>query len=611
MTFPADLPTLPDPASRTESDGASLRSKLVAILTSYKAAIEGVTGKVGVDSSGVTTSLDYLVARRLAGIADEGIALPFRPTVNFVGAGVTATDNSGANRTDVTVISTGGGSSLGGYFFPESYGAIGNGSNDDTSAIQAAVNAVRTNARGGVVYFDPTKKYLCAGRLDCSYTNGLNLMGGAGNTAEAGDIANEYSIVYTGGDQAISCTTNSTATITAISGAPFHAGMLGCDVSGANIPANSYIESIPGLNFSTHFSSTAVINAAATSSGSITFTVASPFINCAGAIGLTISHLKIHNNNSAFHGDIVAIVNASGYSDASCCTVDSCVIGGTTAAVGNARYCLSFNAAISSRAVNTTFLYSQYCIGGKSHITGNVYSNGIQVENCHFLDYQFYAVRNSHEAWYFKGCTFEPRQDNAAGAYKDEIGAFGPLVFEGCWFGDTGDIGAGAPPWILYKGRQLALIGNLMNSPRSAGGVGIKLDSTGGTGTMEGVTLIANQFFSVSPVVQTTAAGAGITGLTAVGNVLTGTAPVLCDDSALTINRKVLVGNTGDQVVDLITATQDFQEGMHLKSIAGPINDGHFTIAPGTTGGFLGGVDTTNSKLYVKVGATWKSVTLT
>jgi len=36
-------------------------------------------------------------------ILDEGIVLPFRDKINFTGAGVTATDNPGMDRTDVTI----------------------------------------------------------------------------------------------------------------------------------------------------------------------------------------------------------------------------------------------------------------------------------------------------------------------------------------------------------------------------------------------------------------------------------------------------------------------------------------------------------------------------
>ena len=36
-------------------------------------------------------------------VQDEGIALPFQPTLNFIGAGVTATDDAGNQRTNITI----------------------------------------------------------------------------------------------------------------------------------------------------------------------------------------------------------------------------------------------------------------------------------------------------------------------------------------------------------------------------------------------------------------------------------------------------------------------------------------------------------------------------
>ena len=523
------------------------------------------------------------------------------PTTNFQAATKAYVDSIGGG---------GGGTLPGGWFAPESYGAIGNGIADDTAAIQLAIDAVKANVRGGVVYFDPTKKYLCAGRLNCSYINGLTMQGAAGNTALAGDIANEYSILLTAGNESISVSTNGTTTITATSGTPFNASHIGVPITGTNIPANAYIESVPGLGFSTpHSVNTAVLNAAATGSGTVTANVATPLINCAGTFGLTFANLKIHNNNSAFTGDIIAIVHAPNYGDAATGLIDDCVIGGTTSVVGNARYCVSFNAAITQLVRGSTFFYAKNLLGGKSNATGNVYSNVIQVENCHFLRHQEWQIKNSHEIWYFKACTFEPRQDNAAGTYKDSFGAFGPTVFEACWFGDTGDIGVGAPPWIEYKGRQLVLMNCLVNSPRGTGGVSVKLDSTGGTGTMEGITLIGNQFFSTSPVVQTTAGGAGINGFVAIGNVLTGTAPVILDDAALAIGNQVIMGNQGDAVTDTISARQTFEEGATFKVVAGPISDIHFTTAPPS--GTIAGVDSSNNRLYVKVGSTWRYATLT
>ena len=60
-------------------------------------------------------------------IQDEGIALTQRPTFNFIGAGVTAVDNAGSSRTDITI--PGGGTGW------ELVGTLDLGVNGDTMAV--------------------------------------------------------------------------------------------------------------------------------------------------------------------------------------------------------------------------------------------------------------------------------------------------------------------------------------------------------------------------------------------------------------------------------------------------------------------------------------------
>lgn len=50
------------------------------------------------------------------------------------------------------------------------------------------------------------------------------------------------------------------------------------------------------------------------------------------------------------------------------------------------------------------------------------------------------------------------------------------------------------------------------------------------------------------------------------------------------------------------------QDGITTKVVAGVVSDGSFTATPDS--GTIG-IDTTNSRIYVRVGATWKSVAVT
>lgn len=49
-------------------------------------------------------------------------------------------------------------------FLPESYGAVGDGIADDTGAINAALSAAYNN-KGGTIFFNPNKTYLCTGQI--------------------------------------------------------------------------------------------------------------------------------------------------------------------------------------------------------------------------------------------------------------------------------------------------------------------------------------------------------------------------------------------------------------------------------------------------------------
>lgn len=78
-------------------------------------------------------------------VQDEGIDLIRRQTINFAGAGVTAVDSGGK-----TVVTIDGSGSLFRSPTNAAYGAIGNGVADDTTAVQACLNAGH-----GIVFVPP------------------------------------------------------------------------------------------------------------------------------------------------------------------------------------------------------------------------------------------------------------------------------------------------------------------------------------------------------------------------------------------------------------------------------------------------------------------------
>jgi hypothetical protein len=117
-------------------------------------------------------------------LRDEGVVLPSRSGgIDFIGAGVTATDDPTSGRTLVTIPGASGGGST--YNFTGSgltgvidvkqapYSATGNGTTDDTLAIQAALDAAQ--AVKGIVYFPPGT-YLITSTLTIM-TAGITVIG--------------------------------------------------------------------------------------------------------------------------------------------------------------------------------------------------------------------------------------------------------------------------------------------------------------------------------------------------------------------------------------------------------------------------------------------------
>jgi hypothetical protein len=118
-SFPTSLDTLTTPSGSSTLGGSSPTH--TGLHTNEGDAIEALQVKVGVDGSGVTTSLDYRVG-----------VLELDGVVNV-----------------------------------KAYGAAGDGAADDTAEIQAAIDSVA--ATGGVVYF-PVGTYKLSAALTVTRT---------------------------------------------------------------------------------------------------------------------------------------------------------------------------------------------------------------------------------------------------------------------------------------------------------------------------------------------------------------------------------------------------------------------------------------------------------
>lgn len=100
-------------------------------------------------------------------VSEEGTVIATRPTLNFIGSAVTAADNAASNRTDVTITAGGttnvtfaANSGLPVFNVKDAtYGALGDGSNDDTAEIQAAIAAAEAATPYRATVFLPFGRY--------------------------------------------------------------------------------------------------------------------------------------------------------------------------------------------------------------------------------------------------------------------------------------------------------------------------------------------------------------------------------------------------------------------------------------------------------------------
>jgi len=107
-SFPTGLDAFPNPTASDLVENATADLDHHAQHANANDAVEALEAKVGINSSAVTTSLDYLVANHTHSVnyqtvRDEGSSVTARPSLNFVGSGVAVTDDSGNGYTQVTI----------------------------------------------------------------------------------------------------------------------------------------------------------------------------------------------------------------------------------------------------------------------------------------------------------------------------------------------------------------------------------------------------------------------------------------------------------------------------------------------------------------------------
>lgn len=353
------------------------------------------------------------------------------------------------------------------------------------------------------------------------------------------------------------------------------------------IPAGAYTSAAPPSFQNTR--SVTLKGAGGSSAGAacatqITYTgTATRPIDARATNGFRMQDIQFLYSNASFAGTIVDFVG-SAYG-----SIERCYIGGTLGILGAASLMeLDQTQVMSFR--DTVFAGAARAANG---MASGSWANAVTFDNCIFKDLTSTAVRETGEAWSFRGCVFQNLVTSGgvlagAGAITCTVAGVSTLspkgtTVTGCWFGDATAVGT----WILVKGTGWHIAGNSFGG----GSIGIDTRST----NTQGVTIVGNRFDVIANAI---AIGAQ-KNLVILGN----------DWSNCTLGVVYAAIPPGSIVQDnAIGAAGHIQMYGNLFPVAGAVSDGNFAATPPDNTMAL---DTTNSRLYVRVGGTWKYAQLT
>lgn len=303
------------------------------------------------------------------------------------------------------------------------------------------------------------------------------------------------------------------------------------------------------------------------------------------------------------------------------------------------------SAAILLRLAQATSIHVETCkfSGGSVQVQGidvaGGFCNAITIDGqSYFTGASTIAVRSLGAGCLIAGNTFEPLSGAVAGAYLQDTAYPGRAL---AWIGNwTGDSTSGT--WITYNGESLTVLGGLLDS--AVNGIllngetdGIDIEGVWFASLTNGINLnsqtvtrfrlgAGNRYNSVTnPVAgQTTNAngtawGTGSQVTDANGNLRISN-DLVVDDGDTT---RLRIGNHGGgapiiyfgaaedtaiyrNAAKQLRTSQQFiaSDGLTTKTKAGVPTDADFAVTPGD--GTLV-VDTTDNKIYVRIGGAWKS----
>ncbi len=305
----------------------------------------------------------------------------------------------------------------------------------------------------------------------------------------------------------------------------------------------------------------------------------------------SVDELRIDYDNAAFTGTLVDLSSPTTAAGSRVVFRRSILMGRSSSSKAAAAL-LKLDRAANCAFYDVDFAFADVAVYGAT--TAGHFSNLIAFHGCHFGNMgalTLMAVRNPVQSWAFEDCTFEALSSGAAGGIEVQAG-FGSSVNNlnvfNSWMGDVVDGNAGA--WIrLIGGEQGASItGNRFAVANS--GTGILF---GGNAVL-GATITGNYFNGNAGTPKGIDFGAttGHKWITALGNFVGG--PITLINGTIP---------TADCLIDTGSTTQG--EMISHKVKAGAITDADFGATPAD--GTLA-VDSTNNKIMVRIGGTWKGV---
>jgi len=400
----------------------------------------------------------------------------------------------------------------------------------------------------------------------------------------------------------------------------------------------------------------------ATPATTLTFTGtgSGSFIDARSSTGFVLQDVMVLYSSSSFTGRLIDLRDDGAHGNTTFATIRDCYLGGASG-IRTADCLVDISNTHSLRFERTQFRSGAvHGLRGKNTSTDT--ANSITLTECYFNDNTTTHIRNPGDGWTLIGCTFEALHSGAAGAVIcDTNTACNSLSVLGGWAGDVIAAAGGIQYDLTGNNILLATFigGNTgstgvklrNNSGTAPGGITIasRFDGTATAIDYAGVTPLGYDFARSSYAANVTTQISGGTAAPVSMDVTTGIPTIVKRNRSASDSRVVDryqsdastvqvydVGIDPDGSTNKRWAIRDITRnaicffadklgnvvaGASGADLGTTATDGFFYLPTvngtptGTPTAYTGAapavVDRSTNKLYVRVGGTWKSVTLT